>query len=238
MPPYIKLTVELAGTDPTSSVGMTIALVTVDRWQEGVIPASINAAFDRAYVFAGAGGLKALRRWDVHMLVGLYARGINPAFFLDEVTIHRFSQCRSTLDFDPYIHEMPAGDSDTTEENDFIVRLSAVEPWSLRTTIATQRPGENSGSDDVCIRQLFIKALNYHGDNSLQKFREKQLMFTLNARYHEDETQLVEGCYASDEDYIRPGFHLNRDVFIRLNAARARFHYCPFGTARVPERGV
>lgn len=227
------LSVCLSGVDPASGADIRLAQSQSANWCEGIIPTLINEVLDKGEKFAGAAGLEGLLAYDVTLSIGLSSSGVWPGFTLDVDTIARISACGAGLDFDPYIDDVPNHLCVVKTDDDFTVEFTALDAHHERRVIAKRRLKEYYGSlEDVFIWQIFKEAWHYHQDNSLRAFREKQPKLTLYARYYKDKTQLVDGGYDNPEDDIRPGFHLNRDVFIRLNAANARFVYWPFECKR------
>ncbi|ENZ6154208.1 hypothetical protein ACG0WF_004414, partial [Salmonella enterica subsp. enterica serovar Schwarzengrund] len=118
--------------------------------------------------------------------------------------------------------------------DDFTVIFSAQGFHQQRSVITTRGLREYSDATDIFIFQVFKGALKYHNDNSLRVFRKKQSALTLYARFYQAKSGCEESCTSCQELCTRPGFHLPREVFIRLNAAQARFVYWPFEKRRLP----
>lgn len=227
-----ELFVGLDGIDPVSGANIRIVRCTSTRWDENVVVELINQALDEGLKFAGTTKLEGLHTYDVTLDIWLYSSGIWPGFVLDTGTIDRISACGAELSFDPYIHNVPGHICDIQTNDDFTVIFSAQGFHQQRSIIAKRRLREYGSLEDVYIFQVFKDALKYHNDNSLRAFRKKQSELTLYARYYEGITDMVEGGYASEEEDIRPGFFLHRNVFTRLNAAGAVFRYWPFEKRR------
>lgn len=229
----LKLYVQLTGVDPDSGADICIARRESTAWHKGIMAELINQVLDEAEKFAGAPGLEGLRAYDIMLGIGLTSSGIWPGFSLDPDTISRMSDCGAALDFDPYIENVPTHVCGIETHDDFTVAFSALGFHHQRSVIAKRGLREYASVADVFIFQVFKDALKYHNDNSLRLFRKKQSELTLYARYYQAKSCGDEGCTTCLEGCTRPSFHLPRDVFIRLNAANARFRYCPFEKRRL-----
>ncbi|KMV80790.1 hypothetical protein HMPREF9692_05264 [Klebsiella oxytoca 10-5248] len=229
----IKLYVQLTGVDPASGADICIARRESTAWHRGIVAELINQALDQAEKFVGAPGMEELRAYDVMVGIGLTSSGIWPGFSLDPGTIGRMSVCGAELDFDPYIDRVPIYACDIDTHDDFTVAFSALGFHHQRSVIAKRGLREYASVADVFILQVFKDALKYHNDNSLRLFRKKQAELMLYARYYQAKRCDDKSCTNCEEGCTRPGFHLPRDVFIRLSAANARFQYCPFERRRL-----
>ncbi|WP_434661273.1 hypothetical protein ACMYSL_02160 [Klebsiella sp. MISC125] len=232
----VKLYIQLAGIDPASGADIQIARCESTVWHKDIVAELINQVLDESEKFIGAQGLEALHVYDVVLGIGLISSGIWPGFSLDPDTISRISDCGAALDFDPYIENVPTHTCERETHDDFTIAFSALGFHHQRSVIAIRALREYANVADVFIFQVFKDALKYHNDNSLRLFRKKQSELTLYARYYQAESCGDEGCTTCHESCTRPGFHLPRDVFIRLNAANASFQYCPFEKYRLSVR--
>lgn len=229
----VKLYVQLAGVEPSGGADIYIARRESTAWHKDIVAELINRVLDDAEKFAGAPGLEGLRAYDVMLGIGLTSSGIWPGFSLDPNTISRMSDCGADLDFDPYIENVPTHTCDRETHDDFTIVFSSLGFHHQRDVIAIRGLREYASVADVFIFQVFKDALKYHNDNSMRLFRKKQSELTIYARYYQAESCGDEGCTTCHESCTRPGFHLPSDVFIRLNAANARFRYCPFEKRRL-----
>ncbi len=232
----VKLYVELVGVDPVSGADICLARRESTAWHKDIVAELINQVLDEAEKFVGAPGLESLYAYDVMLGIGLTSSGIWPGFSLDPYTISRISDSGAALDFDPYIDNVPTHACDIEIYDDFMVTFSALGFHHQRSVIAKRGLREYASVADVFIFQVFKDALKYHNDNSLRLFRNKQSALTLYARYYQASGCGDEGCTTCREGCTRPGFHLLRDVFIRLNAANACFQYWPFEKRRLTVR--
>ncbi|EKC2994781.1 hypothetical protein OOP51_002964 [Salmonella enterica] len=230
----VKLYVELVGVDPASDADIRIARHESTSWHKDIVAELINQVLDESEAFMGAQGLEGLHVYDVMLGIGLTSSGIWPGFSLEPDTISRISACGASLDFDPYIDVVPAHTCDIKTFDDFTVIFSAQGFHQQRSVIATRGLREYGDATDIFIFQVFKDALKYHNDNSLRVFRKKQSALTLYARLYQAKSGCEESCTSCQELCTRPGFHLPREVFIRLNAAQARFVYWPFERRRLP----
>lgn len=230
----VKLYVERVGVDPASGADIRIARRESTSWHKDIVAELINQVLDESEAFMGAQGLEGLHVYDVMLGIGLTSSGIWPGFSLEPDTISRISACGASLDFDPYIDVVPAHTCDIKTLDDFTVIFSAQGFHQQRSVIATRGLREYGDATDIFIFQVFKDALKYHNDNSLRVFRKKQSALTLYARFYQAKSGCEESCTSCQELCTRPGFHLPREVFIRLNAAQARFVYWPFERRQLP----